>query len=86
MTGQLIAVFVTSILVLTLLGFIFYNRLDRRMDLIARNNIQNYASAAADYYYENLKSENIRNGISIFNTFGSYVPVAPQPEEPEGGE
>ena len=35
---------------------------------------------------KNLKSENIRNGISIFNTFGSYIPAAPQPEEPEGGE
>ena len=35
---------------------------------------------------KNLKSQNIRNGITIFNTFGSYVPEAPQPEEPEGGE
>ena len=34
---------------------------------------------------KNLNSANIRNGITIFNTFGSYVPAAVQPE-PEGGE
>ena len=34
---------------------------------------------------KNLKSANIRNGFTIFNTFGSYVPEPPQ-QEPEGGE
>ncbi len=57
LTGQLMAVLVMTILVMAVLGIILYNRLERRINLLAKDNIENSAKAAADYYYENLKSE-----------------------------
>ena len=56
-TGQLIAILIVSVLIMVVMGYIFFTYIDKFIDSMAEKRILNESRTAAEFYAEDLRTE-----------------------------